>query len=121
MCGEDYKTIREAVAKIVLEGKVERLDEICEVTLCHLFDDDVESDHGIGFSSSFTYIFLFVVFLHRDVNACHSRKQFTFYYRCTEKSPRSMDKPMRASIPNLRFGQFILFYFFKQINPHFQS
>lgn len=52
--------------------------------------------------------FLFVAFLHRDVHARHSRKQFTFCYRCTEKSPLSMDKPMRASIPNLRFGQ--LFY-----------
>ncbi|XP_017280867.1 E3 ubiquitin-protein ligase rnf213-alpha [Kryptolebias marmoratus] len=34
VCGEDYKTIREAVAKINLEGKVERLDEVCEGCKC---------------------------------------------------------------------------------------
>lgn len=33
VCGEDYKTIREAVAKTVMEGKVEGLDEACEVML----------------------------------------------------------------------------------------
>uniref|UniRef100_A0A3B3YP08 RING-type E3 ubiquitin transferase n=1 Tax=Poecilia mexicana TaxID=48701 RepID=A0A3B3YP08_9TELE len=31
VCGNDYKTIREAVAKTVMEGKVEGLDEACEV------------------------------------------------------------------------------------------
>ncbi|XP_013865501.1 E3 ubiquitin-protein ligase RNF213 [Austrofundulus limnaeus] len=34
VCGEDYKTIREAVAKIVMEGKVENLDEVCEGCRC---------------------------------------------------------------------------------------
>uniref|UniRef100_A0A8C2ZVG6 RING-type E3 ubiquitin transferase n=1 Tax=Cyclopterus lumpus TaxID=8103 RepID=A0A8C2ZVG6_CYCLU len=34
VCGKDYKTIRNAVAKGVMEGKVNGLDEICEVTLC---------------------------------------------------------------------------------------
>lgn len=33
VCGEDYKTIRNAVAKGVMEGKVTGLDEACEVTL----------------------------------------------------------------------------------------
>lgn len=31
VCGEHYKTIRNAVAKVVLEGKVSGLDETCEV------------------------------------------------------------------------------------------
>lgn len=31
VCGEHYKTIREAVAKVVMEGKVDGLDVTCEV------------------------------------------------------------------------------------------
>uniref|UniRef100_A0A665VK89 Uncharacterized protein n=1 Tax=Echeneis naucrates TaxID=173247 RepID=A0A665VK89_ECHNA len=31
VCGEDYKTIRNAVAKVVMEGKVDGLEEACEV------------------------------------------------------------------------------------------
>ncbi|TNN72678.1 E3 ubiquitin-protein ligase rnf213-alpha [Liparis tanakae] len=34
VCGEDYKTIRNAVAKAVMEGKVNGLDEICEGCRC---------------------------------------------------------------------------------------
>uniref|UniRef100_A0A3B5M1E9 RING-type E3 ubiquitin transferase n=1 Tax=Xiphophorus couchianus TaxID=32473 RepID=A0A3B5M1E9_9TELE len=34
VCGKDYKTIREAVAKTVMEGKVEGLDEACEGCRC---------------------------------------------------------------------------------------
>ncbi|XP_014912893.1 E3 ubiquitin-protein ligase RNF213 isoform X2 [Poecilia latipinna] len=34
VCGNDYKTIREAVAKTVMEGKVEGLDEACEGCRC---------------------------------------------------------------------------------------
>lgn len=37
VCGEDYKNIRNAVAKGIMEGKVEGLDEICEVMLHHFF------------------------------------------------------------------------------------
>lgn len=33
VCGEHYKTIRNAVAKGVMEGKMDGLDETCEVTL----------------------------------------------------------------------------------------
>ena len=35
VCGEDYKTIRNAVAKEVMEGKVDGLEETCEVMLHH--------------------------------------------------------------------------------------
>lgn len=31
VCGEHYKTIRNAVAKVVLEGQIEGLDKTCEV------------------------------------------------------------------------------------------
>ena len=31
VCGEDYKTIRDAVAKVVIKGKADTLDKICEV------------------------------------------------------------------------------------------
>ncbi|XP_042360235.1 E3 ubiquitin-protein ligase rnf213-alpha [Plectropomus leopardus] len=34
VCGEDYKTIRNAVAKAVMEGKVDGLDETCEGCRC---------------------------------------------------------------------------------------
>ncbi|GLD49345.1 E3 ubiquitin-protein ligase rnf213-alpha-like protein, partial [Lates japonicus] len=34
VCGEDYKTIRNAVAKVVLEGKADGLDETCEGCKC---------------------------------------------------------------------------------------
>ncbi|KAM6966144.1 LOW QUALITY PROTEIN: E3 ubiquitin-protein ligase rnf213-alpha-like [Tautogolabrus adspersus] len=34
VCGEDYKTIRNAVAKVVMEGKVDGLDETCEGCRC---------------------------------------------------------------------------------------
>ncbi|KAM4716889.1 E3 ubiquitin-protein ligase rnf213-alpha-like [Anableps anableps] len=34
VCGEDYKTIREAAAKIIIEGKVEGLNEACEGCRC---------------------------------------------------------------------------------------
>ncbi|MED6260783.1 hypothetical protein ATANTOWER_028724, partial [Ataeniobius toweri] len=34
VCGEDYKKIREAVAKMVMEGKVEGLEEACEGCRC---------------------------------------------------------------------------------------
>ncbi|XP_071329691.1 E3 ubiquitin-protein ligase rnf213-alpha [Trachinotus anak] len=34
VCGEDYKTIRNAVAKGMMEGKVDRLDETCEGCRC---------------------------------------------------------------------------------------
>ncbi|XP_075942052.1 E3 ubiquitin-protein ligase rnf213-alpha-like isoform X1 [Anarhichas minor] len=34
VCGEDYKTIRNAVAKAVMEGKVNGLDETCEGCRC---------------------------------------------------------------------------------------
>nr|XP_015798016.2 E3 ubiquitin-protein ligase rnf213-alpha [Nothobranchius furzeri] len=34
VCGENYKTIREAVAKGVMEGKLEGLDEVCEGCRC---------------------------------------------------------------------------------------
>ncbi|XP_041853322.1 E3 ubiquitin-protein ligase rnf213-alpha isoform X2 [Melanotaenia boesemani] len=34
VCGEDYKTIREAVAKVLMEGKVDGLDEACEACRC---------------------------------------------------------------------------------------
>ncbi|XP_023265809.1 E3 ubiquitin-protein ligase RNF213 [Seriola lalandi dorsalis] len=34
VCGEDYKTIRNAVAKGVMEGKVDGLDEACEGCTC---------------------------------------------------------------------------------------
>ncbi|XP_036409284.1 E3 ubiquitin-protein ligase rnf213-alpha isoform X2 [Megalops cyprinoides] len=30
VCGEDYKTIREAVAKATIEGKMDRIDEACQ-------------------------------------------------------------------------------------------
>uniref|UniRef100_A0A8C7Y3G1 RING-type E3 ubiquitin transferase n=1 Tax=Oryzias sinensis TaxID=183150 RepID=A0A8C7Y3G1_9TELE len=33
--GEDYRTIREAVAKVMMEGKVEGLEEVCKVRFCH--------------------------------------------------------------------------------------
>ncbi|CDQ98773.1 unnamed protein product, partial [Oncorhynchus mykiss] len=33
VCGEDYKTIRDAVAKAMMEGKIEGLDNACEVLL----------------------------------------------------------------------------------------
>ena len=31
VCGPHYKTIRDAVAKVIVEGKLDRLDETCEV------------------------------------------------------------------------------------------
>ncbi|KAF7667968.1 hypothetical protein LDENG_00038400 [Lucifuga dentata] len=34
VCGEDYKTIRDAIAKAAMEGKVDGLDEICEGCKC---------------------------------------------------------------------------------------
>ncbi|XP_022072402.1 E3 ubiquitin-protein ligase rnf213-alpha [Acanthochromis polyacanthus] len=34
VCGEDYKTIRDAVARGVMEGKVDGLDEVCEACRC---------------------------------------------------------------------------------------
>lgn len=34
VCGEHYKTIRDAVAKVVLEGQTGGLDETCEVNSC---------------------------------------------------------------------------------------
>ncbi|XP_029363545.1 E3 ubiquitin-protein ligase rnf213-alpha [Echeneis naucrates] len=34
VCGEDYKTIRNAVAKVVMEGKVDGLEEACEGCRC---------------------------------------------------------------------------------------
>ncbi|XP_060883381.1 E3 ubiquitin-protein ligase rnf213-alpha isoform X2 [Labrus mixtus] len=34
VCGEDYKTIRNAVAKVVMEGKVDGLDQTCEACRC---------------------------------------------------------------------------------------
>uniref|UniRef100_UPI0037E8EFFF E3 ubiquitin-protein ligase rnf213-alpha n=1 Tax=Semicossyphus pulcher TaxID=241346 RepID=UPI0037E8EFFF len=34
VCGEDYKTIRNAVGKVVMEGKVDGLDETCEGCKC---------------------------------------------------------------------------------------
>ncbi|XP_034566958.1 E3 ubiquitin-protein ligase rnf213-alpha [Notolabrus celidotus] len=34
VCGEDYKTIRNAVAKVVMEGKVDGLEETCEGCSC---------------------------------------------------------------------------------------
>ncbi|KAG7242861.1 hypothetical protein INR49_018116 [Caranx melampygus] len=34
VCGEEYKTIRNAVANVVMEGKVEGLDETCEGCRC---------------------------------------------------------------------------------------
>lgn len=33
MCGEDYKTVRNAVAHVVVEGRVDGLEEACEVRL----------------------------------------------------------------------------------------
>ena len=35
VCGEDYKTIRNALAKGLMEGKVDGLDETCEVMSHH--------------------------------------------------------------------------------------
>lgn len=35
VCGEHYKTIRNAVEKVVMEGKVDGLDETCAVMLHH--------------------------------------------------------------------------------------
>ncbi|XP_028266969.1 E3 ubiquitin-protein ligase rnf213-alpha-like isoform X1 [Parambassis ranga] len=34
VCGEDYKTIRNAVAKAVMEGKADGLDDVCEGCRC---------------------------------------------------------------------------------------
>ncbi|XP_045076975.1 E3 ubiquitin-protein ligase rnf213-alpha-like isoform X2 [Coregonus clupeaformis] len=34
VCGEDYKTIRDAVAKAMMEGKIEGLDKACEGCKC---------------------------------------------------------------------------------------
>lgn len=34
VCGEHYKTIRNAVAKGVMEGKADGFDETCEVMFC---------------------------------------------------------------------------------------
>lgn len=36
VCGEHYKTIRDAVANVMIEGKVDGLDEACKVML-HCF------------------------------------------------------------------------------------
>lgn len=33
VCGDDYKIIRDAVAKGIMDCKVDGLDKICEVTL----------------------------------------------------------------------------------------
>lgn len=38
VCGEDYQTIRNAVAKAVMEAKVDGLDEACEVMLHDFLD-----------------------------------------------------------------------------------
>lgn len=37
VCGEHYRTIRNAVAKGVMEGKIDGLDQTCEVTLQPFF------------------------------------------------------------------------------------
>ncbi|XP_010872579.2 E3 ubiquitin-protein ligase rnf213-alpha isoform X2 [Esox lucius] len=36
VCGEDYKTIRDAVAKAMMDGKVDGLDQACESCKCSL-------------------------------------------------------------------------------------
>lgn len=96
MCGEDYKTIREAVARIVMEGKVEGLDEACEVLL--LFKVQART---VRFYHYFMSILIFLLFYYRAADVGHNRKPFTFYYHCTEKSQLFMDK-LRASIQSHR-------------------
>lgn len=36
--GVEYKAIRDAVAKAMLEGKMERIEEACEVSQCSAYD-----------------------------------------------------------------------------------
>ena len=33
VCGKDYKAVRDAVAKVMVEGKAKRLDAACKVIL----------------------------------------------------------------------------------------
>lgn len=43
VCGEHYKTIRNAVAKGVMEGKIDGLDKTCEVMLHRFLVGNIRS------------------------------------------------------------------------------
>lgn len=96
VCGEDYKTIRNAVAKMVMEGKVDGVEETCEVMLPHF----LISNNSRLFCRILVYVGVLLC-PHRGAKVDNITQQFTFCWRCTEKSPRSTEK-LLTCIPNLR-------------------
>ncbi|XP_070836494.1 E3 ubiquitin-protein ligase rnf213-alpha [Chaetodon trifascialis] len=63
VCGEHYKTIRNAVAKVVMEGKVDGLDETCE---------------GCGCSPQQTTVYLLLA-LYREVTTLYREANASFH------------------------------------------
>ncbi|XP_029944705.1 E3 ubiquitin-protein ligase rnf213-alpha-like isoform X2 [Salarias fasciatus] len=63
VCGEDYKTIRDAVAKGFLEGKTDELDEACE---------------GCGCPPQWKTIYLLLA-LYREVTTLYRDTNISFY------------------------------------------
>lgn len=86
---------------MVMEGKVDGVEEACEVML-HQF---LVSNKGRLFFRMLVYVGGFVSILscaHRVANVDNSGQQFTFCWHCTEKSPLSTERQLLASIQNLR-------------------
>ncbi len=76
VCGEHYKTIRNAVAKGVMEGKVDGLEETCEVMLHHFL---AATQHQVSTLLLCACLHGYLVlFLYRGADAHHSGQQFIF-------------------------------------------
>lgn len=77
VCGEHYKTIRNAVAKGIMEGKVDGLDETCEVMLHHFLVATLASGQDSAFVSVFTWISCSYAF---SSQGCRCLPQWTTVY-----------------------------------------
>lgn len=71
VCGENYQSIRNAVANGVMEARVDKLDETCEVML-HLFVGSyLISDHARS-----TYAYMSII--SRLINVMSHQESYTF-------------------------------------------
>lgn len=128
VCGEHYKTIRNAVEKVVMEGKVDGLDETCAVRLHHFLVGDCAhhirtpllhyahvytgilllfSSQGCGCSPQWTTVCLLLA-LYREVTTLYREANANFH---PKPEVDSKIKTQRATLILCLHSQQIHFHF----------
>lgn len=103
--GEDYKTVREAVAKAVIEGRTQSIDEAGKVFI-YLFPPFFGlflfiPRHGTVALISYT-VYLFI---YRHV--LQNERPFISFWPFSKKLPVYFKQPTQSSIPSQGFEVFV--------------